>query len=96
MRKGVPSFNNYGKEKEPVESPAELEITGSGSITGIIVNSNFVSVYDSPSDVAKTLDYVAKDEEVEIIGKENGFYKVRYGRFNRIGYVSFNFCKGVW
>lgn len=94
MRKGIPSFN-YGKEKDPVESPAEVEVNGSGTRTGIIVNSNFVSIYDAPSDVAKTLDYVAIGSEVEIIGKEKGFYKVKYGRFKRVGYVSFNFCKGV-
>lgn len=94
MRKGIPSFN-YGTEKDPVESPDEVEVNGSGTKTGIIVNSAFVSVYDSPSDVAKTLDYVAKDDEVEILGKENGFYKVKYGRFKRVGYISFNFCKGV-
>ena len=95
MRKGIPSFNSYEKEKEPVESPAEVEINGSGTTTGIIVNSSFVSVYDAPSDVAKTLDYVSNGEEVEIIGAENRFYKVKYGRFKRTGYVSFNFCKGV-
>lgn len=94
MRNGIPSFN-YGKEKDKVESPAEVEINGSGTKTGIIVNSKFVSVYDAPSDVAKPLDYVQNGEEVEILDKQNGFYKVKYGRFKRIGYVSFNFCKGV-
>ena len=94
MRKGIPSFN-YGKEKEPVESPAEVEINGSGTMTGIIVNSSFFSIYDAPSDVAKILDYVSNGDEVEILGSENRFYKVKYGRFKRIGYVSFNFCKGV-
>lgn len=94
MRKGVPVFK-YDITKDPVESPAEQEVTGSGTKTGIIINSDFVSVYDKPSDVAKPLDYVMNGEEVEILGTENRFYKVKYGRFKRVGYVSFNFCKGV-
>ena len=95
MRKGIPSFN-YGKKKDKAESPAEVEINGPVTKTGMIVNSSFVSVYEAPSDVAKTVDYISSGEEVEILGKkENGFYKVKYGRFSRIGYVSSNFCKGV-
>lgn len=94
MKRGVPSFN-YGKEKEPVESPAEVEIAGSGTKTGVIINSAFVSVYNAPSAIAKVLDYVASGDEVEILEKESGFYKVKYGRFKRIGYISINFCRGV-
>ena len=80
---------------DPVESPAEQEINGSGTRTGFIVNSDFVSVYEKPSDVAKPIDYIPNGEEVEILESDKRFYKVRFGRFKRVGYVSFNFCKEV-
>ena len=98
MRKGIPFFSceTVGKKsKESVESPAEQEVNGSGTRTGFIVNSDFVSVYEQPSDVAKPIDYIPNGEEVEILESNKRFYKVRFGRFKRIGYVSFNFCREV-
>ena len=94
MKKGEPRFN-YGMKKDPVESPAEVEVNGSGTRTGFIVNSDFVSVYEAPSDVAKPIDYVPNGEEVEILKSDRRFYKIRFGRFKRVGYVSYNFCKEV-
>lgn len=94
MKKGEPRFN-YGMKKNSVEPPAEQEATGTGTRTGFIVNSDFVSVYESPSDVAKPIDYIQNGEEVEILESDRRFYKIRFGRFKRTGYVSFNFCREV-
>lgn len=94
MKKGEPRFD-YEKTNKPVDPPAEQEVNGSGTRTGFIVNSDFVSVYEQPSDVSKPVDYIPNGEEVEILESDRRFYKIRFGRFKRIGYVSYNFCREV-
>lgn len=100
MKKGklyfeVEKFSKHEEQEKTVESPADQEINESGKRIGVVVNSPLVSIREYASDTAPVKDYLTSGEKVEIAEESSGFYMIRFGRFNHIGYVSKNFCREV-
>lgn len=100
MRKGEPVFRveqpkRKTKKKETVGSSADQGIAESGTRYGLIVNSSFVSVHSYESDTAPIVDYLQRGTKVEIVSSSKGFYGIKFGRYDAIGYVSNNFCREV-
>lgn len=72
-------------EPEPVPTPAENAVSEEAAEISRRISARSVNLRSAPSTDARPLAEVVKGASVEIVGKHNGWYKVRYQ--GKEGYV---------
>lgn len=91
--KRVNEVGSTKKRAKTVKSSAEQETSKSDARQGVISGIHLVNVRESASPDARVAGWVCKGDKVEIIGEENGFYKIMYAK--HVGYIDCRFCMEV-
>ena len=77
---------NYITLKEPTTTP---ETPSTASKTGVVYNASSLNVRNGAGTSYAKIGSLNEGAKVEIVGEDNGWYKIKYG--NGYGYVSANY-----
>lgn len=86
-------FEDTNQTETEVESLTTEETkTEPKTVNGVVHGASLVNVRKEPKkEDGNVVDRLREGDKVEIVGKEDEFYKINYGR--RVGYISCEFCK---
>lgn len=74
-------------------SPAEVEKTGPETKNGIVTNCVHVRIRKTPTSNGDVVAILGKETRVQILGEENGFYKVSTIGLSKPGYIMSKYIK---
>lgn len=84
--------SDLDENKNNEGSPPNLESNGPETKNGIIYNSLFVKLRESPNPQSEVMDVLRNGDRVVIIGKEREFYEV-LAKDNLHGYIFYKFLR---
>lgn len=74
-------------------SPAEVEKNGPETKNGVVTNCVHVRMRKTPTSNGDVVAILGKETKVEILGEENGFYKVSIIGLSNPGYIMSKYIK---